>query len=144
MKNQSGFTLIEMVVVIVVLGILSAIAVPKFIAIQVDARISTVDGLNGAMQSASALAHAQGLIAGVVDGTISMEGVNNVTLVNGYPASASGGIDAAVSIDGFTYTAGTGVFSLDGAPAPATCSVTYVEAAATTTPPTFTVNNGGC
>ena len=51
MRTKKGFTLIELVVVIVILGILSAIAIPKFMDLQRDARISAVQGLVGAVKS---------------------------------------------------------------------------------------------
>jgi MSHA pilin protein MshA len=58
MNNQKGFTLVELVVVIVILGILSAVAVPKFVDMKSDAKISAAEGVYGAAQSAAALNHA--------------------------------------------------------------------------------------
>lgn len=55
MKRQGGFTLIELVVVIVILGILAVTAAPRFLNLQSDARASSLDGLKGAMQGASVL-----------------------------------------------------------------------------------------
>lgn len=58
MKSQNGFTLIELVVVIVILGILAAIAVPKFINLEGDARTAAVKGIAGNLASASAINYA--------------------------------------------------------------------------------------
>ena len=56
-SHQSrGFTLIELVVVITILGILAAFAIPKFIALDTQARVATINGLAGSVKSAAALA----------------------------------------------------------------------------------------
>jgi MSHA pilin protein MshA len=125
---QTGFTLIELVVVITILGILAAFAVPRFASLEVEAREASINALAGSVRSGSALAHALFLATG--NNPVSMEG-QSIALVNGYPDLATID-DTLADLSGFSYDAGTGTFSMTGAPA--TCSFTYTQAPANGAP----------
>lgn len=100
MKRQGGFTLIEMVVVIVILGILAVTAAPRFLNLQDDARRSALQGLKGAIDGAAGIVYGKAAIKGLeTDGT-SEKQVDKITVKFGYPiANAESGISLAFVSD---------------------------------------------
>ena len=133
-NKQAGFTLIELVVVIVILGVLAATALPRFLNASSSARAASLKGLAGAMNSAVALTHAQYVIVGGAPSTVTMDGGVVVSMANGYPDASATGIGAAVNISPSYTAAFTGTtsstWSPAGAAAPASCIFTYTAATA--------------
>lgn len=140
-QKQGGFTLIELVVVIALLGILAAFAIPRFASLEREARSATVQGLSGSVRSAAAMAH--GLFLATGTAPVVMEG-NSIAITNGYP-DASAVSDTLADSTGFTVTTNgagdTTTFAKTGASG--TCSTVYVEAVANNAP-TVTVDVTGC
>lgn len=92
-QNTKGFTLIELVVVIIILGILAVVAIPKFINLQNDARMSAMAGQFGAFKSAVALYHSGWAAdgnSGAIDKLASFGEGNVSSSPTGYPYSTSG------------------------------------------------------
>ncbi len=108
-----GFTLIELVIVIIILGVIAVTALPKFINIKDEAELASFETLGGALISAANMAHMKQLTQGLgpndsitVNGTV-------ISMINGYPRDDSIGL--LIDLDGFTYQPATGWFIWDAA-----------------------------
>ena len=130
-KNQQGFTRIELVVVIAILGIVSTFAIPRFVSVFDTAKSASIERARGAVETATKIAYVFGMVNDVQDGVINMDGYS-ITLVNGYPSADNGDtgtICVAAGLAGFDCTdnnsdpATVTVSDLSGS-----CAFTYTEA----------------
>lgn len=151
-KKQAGFTLIELVVVITILSILTAIALPRFAALQTEARMAKMNGALASIKAAAVLAHSIQLAQNLnPNSAVTMEGpAGNIAMANGYPTTALASIgraaglvdDAGNAIPGFVPVATSAtVFTVTPDAGHPNCWVTYTVPNGTTTfSPTYSAN----
>ena len=161
MKNQSGFTLIELVAVIVLLGVLAVTALPRFVDLRGDARAGVLESVRASMQSASVQIYAKALMQDATDGSNTVnDGTDIVATVNGYPAASdptNDDIANLITIDGddnlkFQNVGGGSTTRLVGYDADGDdnvnddgCYVTYTESTASDTLPDIVITDRtGC
>ena len=132
-RSQQGFTLIELVMVIVILGVLAAVAVPKFVDLSGDARAAAVKGVAGALASGSSINYSTALARNQADGATWATATAKAGVTD-----PSGGCTTTVASGlaptGVTFAAtGSGAYNVSGGTAPTvvggttTCTVTSVD-----------------
>ncbi|GAA6186580.1 MULTISPECIES: prepilin-type N-terminal cleavage/methylation domain-containing protein [Alteromonadaceae] len=167
LEKAKGFTLIELIIVIVILGILSVVAAPKFINLSSDANKAVLEGMAGTASGAVNLVYAKAIIQGVVndaEGNVDLDGdgVDDISTVYGFPsANRTTGIANALQLNdewayGDTFGGGqffvspsrivgfSGITNNNIPLRSPNCYLTYIPPAGANELPTYDFVTSGC
>ena len=100
-NKQAGFTLVELIIVIVILGILAVTAAPRFLNLQGDANASTLEGLQGSIRSGMNIVNGKSIIASdhkKATATVTVDTGDAVDTVYGYPAAKQAAFEAFLDV----------------------------------------------